>query len=139
MRRKKGSKNKSTLEKEELLLNQEQAKREEENKQEKVNFQENNLTKQEIPAKSLKPKKEKEYYACQRCGATIYCEPRKIDTNLITGMADYYRTAVRYVKLCDRCCKELSALIDGWLLDADKGGNPELNKWLSFGKGNNNN
>lgn len=76
-----------------------------------------------------KKKKEKEYLKCERCGSPIYCEARKIDTNVITGMADYHRTSVRYVRLCDKCCRELSGIVDKWLSDPDSGGNAELNKW----------
>ena len=76
-----------------------------------------------------KKKKEKEYLKCERCNSPIYCEARKIDTNVITGMADYHRTSVRYVRLCDKCCRELSGIVDKWLSDPDSGGNVELNKW----------
>lgn len=79
-----------------------------------------------------KKKKEKEYLKCERCSSTIYCEARKIDTNVITGMADYHRTSVRYVRLCDKCCRELSGIVDKWLSDPNSGGNPTLNKW--YGK-----
>lgn len=76
-----------------------------------------------------KKKKEKEYLKCERCNSPIYCEARKIDTNVITGMADYHRTSVRYVRLCDKCCRELSGIVDKWLSDPDSGGNIGLNKW----------
>ena len=76
-----------------------------------------------------KKKKEKEYLKCERCSTPIYCEARKIDTNVITGMADYHRTSVRYVRLCDKCCRELSGIVNKWLSDPDSGGNVKLNKW----------
>ena len=76
-----------------------------------------------------KKKKEKEYLKCERCSSPIYCEARKIDTNAITGMADYHRTSVRYVRLCDKCCRELSGIVDKWLSDPENGGNVGLNKW----------
>ena len=76
-----------------------------------------------------KKKKEREYLKCERCSSPIYCEARKIDTNVITGMADYHRTSVRYVRLCDKCCRELSGIVDKWLSDPNSGGNAELNKW----------
>lgn len=79
-----------------------------------------------------KKKKEKEYLKCERCSSPIYCEARKIDTNAITGMADYHRTSVRYVRLCDKCCRELSGIVDKWLSDPESGGNPVLSKW--YGK-----
>lgn len=79
-----------------------------------------------------KKKKEKDYLKCERCASPIHCEARKIDTNMITGMADYHRTSVRYVRLCDKCCRELSGIVDKWLSDPESGGNPVLSKW--YGK-----
>lgn len=95
-------------------------------KEEKEESQENQES-QEI--QENKKKKEKEYLKCERCNSPIYCEARKIDTNVITGMADYHRTSVRYVRLCDKCCRELSGIVDKWLSDPDSGGNVKLNKW----------
>ena len=66
---------------------------------------------------------------CERCGKEIFSEPRKIDTNMLTGMADYYRESRRYVRLCDACCKELSKIVDEWLWMEEKGGNVELRKF----------
>lgn len=66
---------------------------------------------------------------CERCGKEVFSEPRKIDTNMLTGMADYYRESRRYVRLCDECCKELSKIVDEWLWMEEKGGNVELRKF----------
>ena len=98
-------------------------------KEEKEESQKNQES-QEI--QENKKKKEKEYLKCERCSSPIYCEARKIDTNVITGMADYHRTSVRYVRLCDKCCRELSGIVDKWLSDPENGGNVKLNKW--YGK-----
>lgn len=90
---------------------------------------ENQGTQENQENQENKKKKEKEYLKCERCSSPIYCEARKIDTNVITGMADYHRTSVRYVRLCDKCCRELSGIVDKWLSDLDSGGNVKLNKW----------
>ena len=90
---------------------------------------ENQGTQENQENQENKKKKEKEYLKCERCSSPIYCEARKIDTNVITGMADYHRTSVRYVRLCDKCCRELSGIVDKWLSDPESGGNVKLNKW----------
>lgn len=66
---------------------------------------------------------------CERCGAEIPGDPLKLDTNLLTGKADYHRESRRYVRLCNKCSSELSELVDRWLWDKRKGGNPELRKF----------
>lgn len=66
---------------------------------------------------------------CERCGAEIPGDPLKLDTNLLTGKADYHRESRRYIRLCNKCSSELSELVDGWLWDKGKGGNPELRKF----------
>ena len=96
---------------------------------EKEESQENQENQENQGNQENKKKKEKEYLKCERCGSPIYCEARKIDTNVITGMADYHRTSARYVRLCDKCCRELSGIVDKWLSDPDSGGNAGLNKW----------
>lgn len=76
----------------------------------------------------VKPKKSS-LPQCERCGAEIPCDPLKLDTNLLTGKADYHRESRRYVRLCGKCSCELSELVDRWLWDRQKGGNPELRKF----------
>lgn len=66
---------------------------------------------------------------CERCGAEIPGDPLKLDTNLLTGKADYHRESRRYIRLCNKCSTELSELVDRWLWDSQKGGNPELRKF----------
>lgn len=66
---------------------------------------------------------------CERCGAEIPGDPLKLDTNLLTGKADYHRESRRYVRLCNKCSSELSELVDRWLWDSRRGGNPELRKF----------
>ena len=96
---------------------------------EKEEKEENQKNQESQETQENKKKKEKEYLKCERCSSPIYCEARKIDTNVITGMADYHRTSVRYVRLCDKCCRELSGIVDKWLSDPNSGGNIRLNKW----------
>ena len=66
---------------------------------------------------------------CERCGTEIPGDPLKLDTNLLTGKADYHRESRRYIRLCNKCSCELSELVDRWLWDRRKGGNPELRKF----------
>ena len=66
---------------------------------------------------------------CERCGSEISGDPLKLDTNLLTGKADYHRESRRYIRLCNKCSTELSELVDRWLWDSRKGGNPELRKF----------
>lgn len=86
-------------------------------------------TEKESPKIKNKKEKQKTKICCERCGKEIYCEPRKIDTNVLTGMADYYRQARRRIVLCDNCCKALSELVDNFLIDVNQGGNEELKKF----------
>ena len=57
------------------------------------------------------------YNHCERCGATVMCEPFRADLNVLTGRADYHRQSPRYVKLCGKCSMELSNLVDKWFID----------------------
>ena len=66
---------------------------------------------------------------CERCGAEILGDPLKLDTNLLTGKANYHRESRRYIRLCNKCSCELSELVDRWLWDKVEGGNPELRKF----------
>ena len=98
--------------------------------EEKNNKKDNVLEKIKNNNKSSNKNKSKNNtITCERCGKEIFSEPRKIDTNIVTGMADYYRESKRYVRLCDECCKELSKIVDEWLWMESKGGNEELRKF----------
>lgn len=66
--------------------------------------------------KGRKPTTDK-YNHCERCGATVMCEPFRADLNVLTGRADYHRYSPRYVKLCSKCSMELSNLVDKWFID----------------------
>lgn len=69
-----------------------------------------------IKTKGRKPVTDK-YNHCERCGATVMCEPFRADLNVLTGRADYHRQSPRYVKLCSKCSMELSNLVDKWFID----------------------
>ena len=69
-----------------------------------------------IKNKGRKPATDK-YNHCERCGATVMCEPFRADLNVLTGRADYHRQSPRYVKLCSKCSMELSNLVDKWFVD----------------------
>lgn len=98
--------------------------------EEKNNKKDNVLEKIKNSNKSSNKNKSKNNtITCERCGKEIFSEPRKIDINMLTGMADYYRESRRYVRLCDECCRELSKIVDEWLWMEDKGGNEELRKF----------
>lgn len=68
------------------------------------------------PKKGRKPATDK-YNHCERCGATVMCEPFRADLNVLTGRADYHRQSPRYIKLCSKCSMELSNLVDKWFID----------------------
>lgn len=65
--------------------------------------------------KKISPSKPK----CERCGIEIDSEPYKVDTNVLTGRADYFRESTRYVKLCGKCSMELSKIVDNFLLSGE--------------------
>lgn len=84
-----------------------------------------------LPEPKIGTKKStKTYTRCERCGDEIYCEPRRIDTNLLTGMADFHRATPRYVKLCDKCCKQLNDIVDDWLLKGKCGNELKKKGWI---------
>lgn len=84
------------------------------------------------PKKGRKPTIDK-YNHCERCGATVMCEPFRADLNVLTGRADYHRQSPRYVKLCSKCSIELSNLVDKWFIDG--GGKNKFE--IKFDKENN--
>ena len=77
------------------------------------------------PKKAKKGTEIKPTCQCEICGKDIFSEPRKIDFNILTGMAEYWRNSKRYIKSCEDCCKELNKVIDDWLLHK----NPNLCKF----------
>ena len=136
--RKPGSKNKKTLERERLEASlksnlgtqipaQESQIEESTPDEEKPEIEALNtiqdLPKEEIETeKQPKISKKKTFPSkpkCERCGVEIDSEPYKVDTNVLTGRADYFRESTRYVKLCGKCSMELSKIVDNFLLSGE--------------------
>lgn len=62
---------------------------------------------------------------CEICGSPIYANPCILHIGRITGKAEYFREATSTkLSVCYNCSKELSDLIDKWLLKK----NPKLMK-----------
>lgn len=79
--------------------------------------------------KKIKKPSNKTYPCCERCGQEIKSEPRRIDFNILTGVADYHRATPRYLKMCNECCKELSQIVDKWLLEGPCGDEIKKKGW----------
>lgn len=79
----------------------------------------NEETEVEEQPKTSKKKTSPSKPKCERCGVEIDSEPYKIDTNVLTGRADYFRESTRYVKLCGKCSMELSKIVDNFLLSGE--------------------
>lgn len=138
MGRPKGSKNKKTLERERLEASlksnleaqipvQESQVEENTPDEEKPEIEALN-TIQDLPKEEIEieeqPKISKKKTApskpkCERCGVEIDSEPYKVDTNMLTGRANYFRESARYVKLCGKCSMELSKIVDNFLLSGE--------------------
>lgn len=142
MGRPKGSKNKKTLERERLEASlksnlkaqipvqesqvEDLPLREEENTPDEEKPEIGALnTIQDLPnevtveSKTSKKKTTPSKPKCERCGVEIDSEPYKVDTNVLTGRADYFRESTRYVKLCGKCSMELSKIVDNFLLSGE--------------------
>lgn len=64
-------------------------------------------------------------YVCEICGGPIYSNPCILHIGRITGKAEYFREASSTkLSSCYKCSKELSDMIDKWLLKK----NPKLMK-----------
>lgn len=62
---------------------------------------------------------------CEICGSPIYASPCILHIGRITGKAEYFREATSTkLSVCYNCSKELSDMIDKWLLKK----NPKLMK-----------
>lgn len=135
MGRRKGSKNKKTLERERLEASlksnleaqipaQESQVEESTPDEQKPEIEALN-TIQDLPneitteSKTSKKKSSPSKPKCERCGVEIDSEPYKVDTNVLTGRADYFRESTRYVKLCGKCSMELSKIVDNFLLSGE--------------------
>lgn len=58
----------------------------------------------------------KENPRCERCGKEIFSQPIIIDTNVLTGKADYWRETPRRISICNDCSILLSKCIDKFML-----------------------
>lgn len=75
-------------------------------------------TQPKVASKSKKNTRTVTYPLCDCCHKEIYCQPHRIDTNILSAqVADYYRDSPRWVELCNDCAKELSSVVDTWLKD----------------------
>lgn len=73
------------------------------------------------PSRSSKKTKQiKQIEICKRCKSPLSETPFRIDTTAVTGMMGYWREHPQFVKLCRKCCLELSELVDNWLGDYPK-------------------
>lgn len=77
-------------------------------------------TESKTESKTTKKKTSPSKPKCERCGVEIDSEPYKVDTNMLTGRADYFRESTRYVKLCGKCSMELSKIVDNFLLSGER-------------------
>lgn len=138
MGRRKGSKNKKTLERERLeaslksnleaQISVQESQVEESTPDEQkpeiealntIQDLPNEETETEEQPKTSKKKTSPSKPKCERCGVEIDSEPYKVDTNVLTGRADYFRESTRYVKLCGKCSMELSRIVDNFLLSGE--------------------
>ena len=63
---------------------------------------------------------------CELCNKEIYCSPVKLTLSIITGKSSYNRDCKKDIlSVCDNCAKELSSLVDKFILDK----NPSLRKY----------
>lgn len=72
-------------------------------------------------------------YCCDVCEKTFPGSPNPIDFIRLTGKADYYRESrSRRLYVCNECALELSDVVDRWLLKK----NPKLRKFPLNGDNN---
>ena len=116
MGRPKGSKNKSTLLKEEKTKVKTEVKIEANTEVKKVPAsEEKKITptseKNSSPSKSIAAK-----YECELCGKPIYDSPRVIRCTELTGFALYHRSIQDQYKVCNECGKEFNDVVEKWLI-----------------------
>lgn len=58
----------------------------------------------------------KERLVCERCGKEVESQLIMIDTNNLTGKADYWRIVPRRIKMCNDCCNLLSKCVEKFML-----------------------
>lgn len=121
--RPKGSKNKATLAKTNLLELPEVLAPSPATKVKENTVEINTSSKQVVQDVATPAAKVSSY--CQICGSPIYSSPCILHIGRITGKAEYFREATsNKLTVCSKCSKELSDVIDKWLLNK----NPKLMK-----------
>lgn len=115
--RPKGSKNKSTLAKMNIL----------ETPVVETTVEVTDTTDKKDPTPIVKKDLVSKYsYCCDVCEKTFPGSPNPIDFMRLTGKADYYRESrSRKLCVCNDCSLELSDVVDRWLLKK----NPKLRKF----------
>lgn len=115
--RPKGSKNKSTLAKMNIL----------ESPVVETIVEVTDTTNKKEPTPVVKKDLVSKYsYCCEVCERTFPGSPNPIDFMRLTGKADYYRESrSRKLYVCNECALELSDVVDRWLLKK----NPKLRKF----------
>ena len=108
MGRPKGSKNKSTLLKEEKTKVKTEIKTEANEEVKKTPAPEE---KNSSPSKPIAAK-----YECELCGKPIYDSPRVIRCTELTGFALYHRSIQDQYKVCNECGKEFNDVVEKWLI-----------------------
>ena len=118
--RPKGSKNKTTLAKMNLLDIPDSPVKED--VEDKPREEQHNST--DIAQDVARPSVKVSSY-CQICSSPIYSSPCILHIGRITGKAEYFREATsNKLSVCSKCSTELSDVIDRWLLKK----NPKLMK-----------
>ena len=114
--RPKGSKNKSTLAKMNIL-------------ETPIVSTSEKVSEESRPEVVSEPKKEitlKNAFVCEICKETVIGSPYSLDFIRLTGKPDYHREArSSRMLVCNKCSKELSDVVDRWLLKK----NPDLRKF----------
>lgn len=117
--RPKGSKNKTTLEKMNLLDITEVSP------PPTPVFKDKPIENSTVVVKDVARPAVKVSSVCEICGSPIYSSPCILHIGRITGKAEYFREATSTkLSVCYNCSKELSDVIDKWLIKK----NPKLMK-----------
>lgn len=104
-------------------------------KTDSTNLRVKKVTKNTTDNKAVKPKVEevtsdtkpvtKVSCKCDLCGKDIYCSPVSINLTYLTGKASWHRFSADRFKVCDTCAKELSEVIDSFIIKKNK----NLKRW----------
>lgn len=110
--RPKGSKNKSTLAKMNIL-------------EAPIAPSCEKVLEEPLPEVVVEPKKDvapKNSFVCEICRQTVVGIPYSLDFTRLTGKPEYHREArSSRMLVCNKCSKELSDVVDAWLLKKNPG------------------